>query len=83
MIAVGELTYRFKIFSCLLDEKSRTALEVLFYLYLAIRFTFLLAHRKEAPLMDQKFCCTYDINLYVPVEAELPCKARSSLLILI
>jgi hypothetical protein len=63
MTAVRELTYRLNIFSCVLGEKSRTMLEVLLYLYWAIRSTFLLAHGKEARLLDQKFCSTYDIKL--------------------
>jgi hypothetical protein len=82
MIAVRELTYKLKIFSCVSDEKSRTILEVLLYLYLVIRSTFLLAYGKEAQLLDQKFCCAYDINFCVPMEAELTCKARTSVLIL-
>jgi len=83
MIAVRELTYRLKSSSCLLGEKLRTMLEVLLYLYLTIMSTFLLAHGKEARLLDQKFCSTCGINLCVPMEAELPCKAKSSLPILI
>jgi len=47
MIAVRG-TYRLKIFSCVWDEESRTVLEDLLYLHLAIRFTFLFAHGIEA-----------------------------------